>query len=148
MTWVIKILQRDVPKLDKVWNGVTWVDTPNGTGDFMINDFQFSESTWREVSYETIDDVDIIRRLSTNSDQVLTTEDKRYQFIEPLAAEINVVLPDPPQFHVRYLIKNLSEIDNKINVLGEVGGDPLFVLDSTDELAILFNDEFDWHIAI
>lgn len=148
MTWVIKILQRDVPKIQKVWNGVTWVDTPDGTADFMINDFQFSESTWREVSFERIDEVDVVNRVSVTGDVVLTPESKRYQFIEPLIQEINVVLPDPPQFHLRYLIKNLSEIDNKINVLGEVGGDPLFVLDSTDELAILFHDEFDWHIAI
>ena len=148
MSWVIKILQRDIPKIQKVWSGTSWINTPNGIGDFMINDFQFSESTWREVSYDRIEEVNIIRRVSTSTDIVLTSESKRYQFIEPLVNELNVVLPSVPQFHVRYLIKNLSEINNTINVLGEVGGDPLFVLNSTDELAILFHDGVDYHCQI
>lgn len=148
MTWVIKILETNFTKTDKEWNGFNWVDTDQGLADFMINDFQFSNSTWREVSYERREEVDIIRRLSTSADVVLTTNSKRYQFIEPLVSEINLVLPQVPQFNVRYLIKNLSEINNKINVRGSVGGDILFTLDSVNEVAILFHDGIEFQIKI
>ena len=148
MTWVIKILQRDIEKIDTTWNGVAWVDTSLGTADFMLNDFQFSDSTWREVSYTLIEDENLTRRFSTSADVVLTSNSRRYQFIDPLIEEIFLTLPQNPRFHERYLIKNLSEVNNKISVRGIPNGDTLFTLDSTDELAILFHDEVDWHIAI
>jgi len=79
MSWVIKILNRDFNKVEKVWNGSSFDETVVGLADFMINDFQFSESTWREVEYEPIEQEILVRRIQTSTDIIMTSESRRYQ---------------------------------------------------------------------
>lgn len=149
MSWIIKILKRDFQKTDVVWNGAAWVETPNGIADFVINDFQFTESTWREVSYTQVETELTTRRLENVSTTVtLTTDSRRYQFIEPVVEEVEVVLPAVPRFNERYLIKNLSEVNNKLLVKETASGEVIFTLDSVNELAVLFHDGVEWHGAI
>lgn len=148
MTWVIKILNRDFNKVNKVWNGSTFDETILGPADFMINDFQFSESTWREVQYKTVEQEILVHRIQTNSDIIMTTESRRYQFIEPLIEKVYITLPAVPKYNQRYIIKNLSEVNNKILVRESLNGPVIFILDSIDEYANLFHDGVEWHAQI
>lgn len=148
MTWIIKVLNRDYQKVNKVWNGISFDDTVLGTADFIINDFKFSQSTWREVEYTLVESEDFINRQQISSTFNMTTNSKRYQFLEPLIEEVEVILPSIPIYNQRYLIKNLSEINNKLIVKGSSTGDILFTLDSTDEVATLFHDGIDFHCQI
>lgn len=148
MSWVIKVLLRDYTKTQKTWNGSTFVNTALGVGDFMINDFKFSESTWREVRYTPIEQEDLVNRISTATTFTMTSESKRYQFIEPLAEEVNLILPTTPRFNERYIIKNLSEVNNKILVRETLTGPVIFTLDSLDEYATLFHDGIEFHIIL
>lgn len=148
MTWIIKVLNRDYQKINKVWNGVSFDDTVLGTADFIINDFKFSESTWREVDYTLVETEDFINRQQVSTTFIMTTNSKRYQFLEPLVEEVEVILPSTPIYNQRYLIKNLSEINNKLIIKGSPSGNILFTLDSTDEVATLFHDGIDFHCQI
>lgn len=148
MSWIIKILKRDFEKIDVTWTGVMWNEVSQGNADFVINDFQFTESTWREVSFTPVAEEDFTFRDDVNSTVTLDSNSKRYQFLNPLVEEVEVVLPLIPKFHERYLIKNLSEVNNKLLVKETASGDVIFTLDSVDELAILFHDEVEWQISI
>lgn len=148
MTWVIKILNRDFEKVKANWNGAGWDETNEGPADFMINDFQFSESTWREVSFVQAEEGLLINRESLTADKILTETSPRYQMLDPQLEEIYVTLPATPQFNVRYIIKNNSEINNKLLVREVTGGPVLFTLDSLDEFATLFHDGIEWQIAL
>ena len=148
MTWVIKILNRDFNKVRATWNGLSWTEVNEGLSDFMINDFQFSDSTWREVSYEIREDPTIINRESLTADKLLTESSPRYQILEPQLEEIFITLPNTPQFNVRYIIKNNSEVNNKLLIREVLGGPVIFTLDSQDEFATLFHDGIEWHCQI
>jgi len=148
MTWVIKILNRDFEKVKSTWNGASWTEVAEGPSDFMINDFQFSESTWREVSYVPAEEGVIINRESLSADKVLTETSPRFQMLDPQLEEIYVTLPATPQFNVRYIIKNNSEVNNRLLVREVIGGPVIFTLDSLDEYATLFHDSIEWHIAV
>lgn len=148
MTWVIKILNRDFTKVTQTWNGASWDEVVGVPADFMINDFQFSESTWREVSYVPIQEGTVINRESLSTNKVLTEASPRYQMLDPQLEEIYVTLPAVPKFNLRYIIKNNSEVNNKLLIRETVSGPVIFTLDSQDEFATLFHDEIEWHIAI
>lgn len=148
MTWVIKILNRDFEKVKATWNGSSWTEVNEGPADFMINDFQFSNSTWREVSYTVAEEPNLINREDVSSTKTLTQASPRYQLLTPLVEEVNVILPTNPRFNERYIIKNNSEINNKLLVKGTLTGPVLFTLDSQDEFATLFHDGIEWHISI
>ena len=148
MSWVIKILNRNFNKVEKVWNGSNFDDTVLGPADFMINDFQFSESTWREVEYETVEQEILVHRIQTTSDIIMTSDSRRYQFIEPLVEEIFLTLPSIPRFNERYIVKNLSEVNNLIHIREVIDGPTLITLDSLDEYTTLFHDSVEWHAQI
>ena len=148
MSWVVKILNRDFNKVEKVWNGTSFDETVVGLADFMINDFQFSDSTWREVDFTPVEQEDLVRRIQTSSDIIMTSNSRRYQFIEPLVESIYLTLPNPPRFNERYIIKNLSEINNLIQIRAEIGGPTVITLDSLDEYTTLFHDGVEWHAQV
>lgn len=148
MSWVIKILNKDFNKVEKVWNGLSFDETALGLADFMINDFQFSESTWREVEYTPVEQEILVRRIQTSTDIIMTTESRRYQFIEPLVEEIYLTLPAIPRFNQRYIIKNLSEVNNLIHVREVVNGPTIYTLNSLDEYSSLFHDSVEWQIIV
>jgi len=148
MSWVIKILNRDFNKVEKVWNGVSFNETVVGPADFMINDFQFSESTWREVEFKPVEQEILVRRIQTSTDIIMTSESRRYQFVEPLAEEIYLTLPAVPRFNQRYIIKNLSEVNNLIHIRELVNGPTVITLDSLDEYTTLFHDGVEWQAQI
>lgn len=148
MTWVIKILNRDFNKVEKVWNGSSFDETVVGPADFMINDFQFSDSTWREVEYKAIEQEILVRRIQTSTDIIMTTESRRYQFIEPLVEEIYLTLPAVPKFNQRYIIKNLSEVNNLIHIKEVANGPTVITLDSLNEYTTLFHDGVEFHAQV
>lgn len=148
MTWVIKILNRDFKKVDKVWDGTSFNEAIVGYADFMINDFQFSESTWREVEYDPVEQELLVHRIQTSSDIIMTTESKLYQFIEPLSEEIYLTLPKTPKYNQRYIIKNLSEANNLIHIREVVDGPTVITLNSLDEYTTLFHDQVEWHAQV
>lgn len=148
MSWVIKILNRDFNKVEKVWNGSSFDETVVGLADFMINDFQFSESTWREVEYEPIEQEILVRRIQTSTDIIMTSESRRYQFVEPLVEEIYLTLPAVPKFNQRYIIKNLSEVNNLIHIREVINGPVVITLDSLNEYTTLFHDGVDFHAQV
>lgn len=148
MTWVIKVLLRDVQKVEMNWNGTNFDATPTAIADFIVNDFQFSESTWREVNYSVVETETLIRRLETDSPVILNANSARFQFINPTIEEVIVVLPQTPKFNQRYILKNLSEINNKLLVKQTLTGPTLFTLDSLDEYANIFHDGVEYHISI
>lgn len=148
MSWVIKILNRDFNKVEKVWNGSSFDETIVGPADFMINDFQFSESTWREVDFEPVVQELLVRRIQTSTDIIMTSESRRYQFVEPLVEEIYLTLPTVPKFNQRYIIKNLSEVNNLIHIRELVNGPTVITLDSLDEYTTLFHDGVEWHAQV
>lgn len=148
MTWVIKILNRDYQKTSKAWVSNEWLEQDLGIGDFMINDFQFSESTWREVEYEKVEKEQLVNKENITSTKILTTTSPRFQILTPLIEEVVVVIPSIPKYNVKYIIKNNSEINNKLLIKEKVGGPVIFSLDSRDEYASLFHDKIEWHIKI
>lgn len=148
MTWVIKILNRDFEKVRATWNGSGWTEVTEGLADFMINDFQFSRSTWREVAYSAAEEPDLINKEDISTTKTLTSASPRYQFLNPLLEEVNVILPINPKFNERYIIKNNSEINNKLLIKETLTGPVLFTLDSLDEFATLFHDGIQFHITI
>lgn len=148
MSWIIKILNRDFIKVEKVWNGTSFDDTVLGPADFMINDFQFSESTWREVEYVAVEQENLVRRIQTTSDIIMTTESRRYQFIQPLSEEVYLILPATPKFNQRYIIKNLSEVNNLIHIREVLNGPAVITLNSLDEYTTLFHDGVEWHAQV
>jgi len=148
MTWVIKILNRDFNKVKSNWNGSSWDQTSEGPSDFMINDFQFSPSTWREVSYVKREEPNLINKEDLTSNKVLTESSPRFQLLNPQLEEVYVTLPITPKFNQRYIIKNNSQLNNKLLVRGSLTGKVLFTLNSLDEFATLFHDSIQWHIAI
>lgn len=148
MTWIVKVLNRDFQKVRSIWDGSKWVETNEGVADFVINDFQFSESTWREVSFEVKEDSNIINRESLSTNKILTEASPRYQILNPLIEEIYITLPSPPQFNSRYIIKNNSEVGNKLLVREVKNGPVIFTLDSLDEFATLFHDSVSWQIRL
>lgn len=148
MTWVIKILNRDFRKVEKVWNGTSFNETVLGLADFMINDFQFSESTWREVEYVPVEQEILVRRIQATSDIIMTTDSRRYQFINPLVEEVYLTLPTIPKFNQRYIIKNLSEVNNLVHIREDINSPPVITLNSLDEYTTLFNDGVEWHAQV
>ena len=148
MSWVIKILLRDYTKISKTWNGSSFDEVNFGVGDFMLNDFKSSESTWREVNYSSVDQGDLVNRVSTSSTITMTSSSKRYQFIEPLVETVNLILPTTPRLNDRYVIKNLSEVNNKILIREAINSPVIITLDSVDEYTTLLNDGVEWHAII
>jgi hypothetical protein len=148
MTWVIKILNRDFKKVNKEWDGNSWGSVNLGLSDFMINDFQFSESTWREVSYSKQESEVLINREDLTDNKLLTALSPRYQFLNPLVEKVDVVLPPTPKYNVKYIIKNNSKANNKLQIRETLGGPVIFTLDSLDEYATLFHDKIEWQISI
>ena len=148
MSWVIKILLKDYKKTEKIWTGVNFSSTPKETSDFIINDFKFSESTWREVEYSPIEQEDLINKQDISNTLILNSSSKRYQFLNPIAEKVAVILPTIPKYNQKYIIKNLSNVNNLIEVKEKIGGPTIYILDSTDEYSSLFHDGIEWQITI
>lgn len=148
MSWVIKILLKDYKKTEKIWTGANFSSTPKETSDFIINDFKFSESTWREVEYSPIEQEDLINKQDISNTLILNSSSKRYQFLNPIAEKVAVILPTIPKYNQKYIIKNLSNVNNLIEVKEKIGGPTIYILDSTDEYSSLFHDGIEWQITI
>ena len=148
MSWVLKILNKDFIKVEKTWTGAIWSDNIIGPADFMINDFKFSESTWREVEYTPVTPSNLIERQDISVDKILTETSPPYQILNPLVEEVFITLPSLPQFNTRYIIKNNSEVNNKLLIREIINGPAIFTLDSTDEFATLFFDSVEWQVTL
>lgn len=146
MSWILKILLRDYQRVEKIWGGASFSTSPLSTHDFIINDFRLSSSNWRRVSYTPISQEDIIHRQDVSSTVSLSSDDKPLQFLNPLVESVTVLLPDPPLFNTRYIIKNLSTTNNKLLLKKSISGPTLVTLDSLNKIAYLFHDTIQFHI--